>query len=501
MGMGAPALLSSSSHTTLSSLSSSSSSPSSVSGVACLSTSSTSHAAKWDWGFKTLAEADPVLFDKINREHTRQRSGLELIPSENFTSRAVMEVMGSCLTNKYSEGYPGARYYGGNQVIDEIELLCQERALKAFGLSAEEWGVNVQPLSGSPANFAVYTGLLDPHERLMGLDLSHGGHLTHGYCTPKKKISASSLFWESQSYKLDITTGIIDYKALDEAAVAFKPKLIIAGATCYTRDIEYDKFRDTANKVGAYLHVDMAHTSGLIAAGVLRSPFPYADVVVTTTHKTLRGPRGGLIFYRRKSLRNGEDLKPLIDFAVFPRLQGGPHENCIGAIATALLDAASDSFKAYQRQVVANSRALSAYLKANGLNLVSGGTDNHIVWVDLRSKHVDGARVEAVLERAGITCNKNTIPGDDKPFVPSGLRLGTPALTTRGLLEKDFETVGSFLIRGVEVALKIQSKSGATKIKDFIQSLDSSPDSEVLSLRENVAQFATSFPYPGRDHH
>eukprot|EP00008_Paramoeba_atlantica_P007369 CAMPEP_0201475254 /NCGR_PEP_ID=MMETSP0151_2-20130828/699_1 /ASSEMBLY_ACC=CAM_ASM_000257 /TAXON_ID=200890 /ORGANISM="Paramoeba atlantica, Strain 621/1 / CCAP 1560/9" /LENGTH=409 /DNA_ID=CAMNT_0047855293 /DNA_START=214 /DNA_END=1443 /DNA_ORIENTATION=+ len=408
--------------------------------------------------------------------------------------------MGSCLTNKYAEGYPGARYYGGNQIIDEVERLCQTRALQAFGLSEEEWGVNVQPLSGSPANFAVFTALLEPHERLMGLDLSHGGHLTHGYRTLKKKISATSIFWETFSYALNLETGLIDYDALRESANHFYPKLIIAGCTCYTRDIDYSQFRSICDQVGAYLMVDMAHTAGLIAAGELRSPFEYADVVTTTTHKTLRGPRAGLIFYRRKSHLSGEDLKPKIDFSVFPRLQGGPHQHCIAGISTALLDAQSEDFKNYQKNVKKNAVVLADSLRKGGLSLVSDGTENHLVWVDLRPKGIDGARVEAVLERASITLNKNTVPGDLKPFVPSGLRLGTPALTTRGFEEADIQKVAEFLLKGVDIALRKKNGVQKQKLSEFIRSLDQTKDEEISGLKETVESFAAKFPYPGRQH-
>lgn len=301
---------------------------------------------------------DPELFELMKKEKRRQISGLEMIASENFTSLAVLESLSSCLHNKYSEGLPGQRYYGGNTYIDEIEILCQKRALKAFDLDPEKWGVNVQPYSGSPANLAVYTALIEPNERIMGLDLPDGGHLTHGFMTATKKISATSMFFQSMPYKVDPNTGYIDYDKLRESAKLFHPKVIVAGISCYSRCLDYKKFREIADENEAYLFSDMAHVSGLVAAKVIPSPFEYSDVVSTTTHKTLRGPRAGMIFFRkglRSIKKNGEkvfyDLESRINQAVFPGLQGGPHNNKIAAIATALKQAATPEFADYQKQV------------------------------------------------------------------------------------------------------------------------------------------------------
>lgn len=450
-------------------------------------------------GSRTLVEQDPEIAELVVKEKDRQVEGIELIASENFTTKAVMEALGSCLTNKYSEGYPGARYYGGNEYIDAIERLCQKRALEAFKLNPAEWGVNVQPLSGSPANFEVYTALLRPHERIMGLDLPHGGHLTHGFFTPTKRISASSIFFESMPYRLDMKTGLIDYEALERNAEMFRPKILIAGASAYPRNIDYARMRKVADKCGAYLMSDMAHTSGLVAAGVCANPFEYSDVVTTTTHKSLRGPRAGLIFYRKGKRATDQteyDLEEKINFSVFPTLQGGPHNNAIAAVAVCLKDAATPEFVEYQKAVVANARRLAEEFLARGYTLISGGTDTHLILVDLRPKGTDGARVEKVLEAAAITLNKNAVPGDLKPFVPGGVRIGTPAMTTRGMREGDVTKVVEFIDRGVTIALKIQNAQPTNaKLKDFVDALKG--NTEIAALKEEVITFARQFYMPG----
>lgn len=354
----------------------------------------------------------------MEKEKVRQRDSLVLIASENFTSKSVFDALGSVMSNKYSEGYPGARYYGGNEQIDKAELLCQKRALEAFNLDPAKWGVNVQSLSGSPANFQAYAAVLAPHDRIMALDLPHGGHLSHGYQTDNKKISAVSVFFETFPYRLNESTGLIDYEKMEENAKLYRPKLIVAGASAYARLIDYEKMREIANNSNAYLLSDMAHISGLVSAGVIPSPFDHSDIVTTTTHKSLRGPRGAMIFYRkgvRSVNKKGEethyDLENKINFSVFPGSQGGPHNHTISALATALKQALTPEYKAYQLQVLHNSKRFAEVLMSLGYTLVSGGTDNHLLLVNLKkSKNgLDGARVERVLELANIATNKNTM--------------------------------------------------------------------------------------------
>lgn len=449
-----------------------------------------------------LSVADPTVFDLIEREKRRQASAIQLIPSENFTSRAVLDAVGSIMTNKYSEGYPGARYYGGNEFIDQVESLCKTRALEAFHLDPALWGVNVQALSGSPSNLAVYTALLKPHDRILSLDLPHGGHLSHGFMTDKKRVSATSLFFESMPYRLDESTGIIDYDKMEESAVLFRPKLIIAGASAYSRHYDYARMRAVADKVGAYLHADMAHISGLVAAGVVPSPFDHADVVTTTTHKALRGPRGALIFYRkgvRSTTKAGKeipyDIEGPINSAVFPGLQGGPHNHTIAALAVALEQAKTPEFVDYQRAVLANSQVLATELVNKGYDLVSGGTDNHLMLVNLRTKDMDGARAERVLELANIALNKNTVPGDKSAFNPGGIRIGTHAMTTRGCGEADFRLIADYIDVGVGIAAKVKAASGPkAKMADFRAALEAGEgEADIVALKKDVVAFSSAF--------
>lgn len=452
-----------------------------------------------------ISTVDPEMCAIIKREHDRQKRGLELIASENLAGRAVLQALGSCLNNKYSEGQVGQRYYGGNEHIDEMETLTKNRALEVFGLKPEEWGVNVQCLSGTPANFAVYTALVEPHGRIMGLDLPDGGHLSHGFMTATKKISATSIFFESMPYRLDPATGLIDYDRLAENAKLFKPKMIVAGMSCYSRNLDYDRFRQIANDTDSYLLADMAHISGLVAAGVVPSPFDVCDVVTTTTHKTLRGPRSGMIFYRkgvRKVAKNGEnimyDLEKKINEAVFPGLQGGPHNHAIAGVGVALKQALRPEFKVYQQQVVSNCKTMCKALQARGYTVVSGGTDNHLVLVDLRPMKADGARAEKVLEAVSIAVNKNTCPGDKSALRPGGLRLGTPAITSRNMKEADTEQVVEFLHRGVTLSLDVQAQCGPT-MKEFKAKLVEDPEiqKKVAALKDEVETFALKFPLPG----
>ncbi|CAO3627991.1 unnamed protein product [Cunninghamella echinulata] len=448
-----------------------------------------------------LKENNPEMFNIIENEKKRQRESIVLIPSENFTSKAVMDVLGSVMQNKYSEGYVGARYYGGNEFIDQSEQLCQDRALEAFKLDKEKWGVNVQPLSGAPANLYVYGAIMKPHDRLMGLDLPHGGHLSHGYQLPNKKISYVSSYYETLPYRLDESTGRIDYDELEKNAALFRPKVIIAGASAYARNIDYERMKKISSKVGAYLMADIAHISGLIAADVLPGPWEHADIVTTTTHKSLRGPRGAMIFYR-KGLRSVDkkgretyyDLENPINQSVFPGHQGGPHNHTIGALAVALKQAQSQEFKEYQEQVLKNNKIFAKAFVDRNYELVSGGTDNHLLLVNLRPKGVDGARVERVLELVNIAANKNTVPGDVSALKPNGLRIGTPAMTSRGLKEQDFVQIADYIDRAVGIAVNIQKSSGSKLLKDFKAACEG--NAEIEALKKEVVAFSSTFPLP-----
>ncbi|KPI85102.1 Serine hydroxymethyltransferase [Leptomonas seymouri] len=447
-------------------------------------------------GNVALKEHDSEVYQLMQKEMDRQIEGLELIASENFTSRAVLDCLGSIFTNKYAEGMPGNRYYGGTEVVDQLENLCIARALAAFRLDRAVWGVSVQPYSGSPANLAVYTALLRPHDRLMGLDLPAGGHLTHGFYTATKRISASSVFFESLPYTLT-SAGLIDYAQLEALAKVYKPRLIIAGGSSYPRDWDYKRYREICDDVGAYLMVDMAHFAGLVAAEEHNNPFEYADIVTSTTHKTLRGPRSGLIFFR-KQVTQGKttvNVEEAINNAVFPTLQGGPHMHQIAAVATQMKEVTSPEWRAYARQVKANAKALAGALMEGGEELVSGGTDNHLMLWNLRPHGITGSKIEKLLDMACITANKNTIVGDKSAQAPHGVRLGTPALTTRGLNEEDFRQVAQFLIRSVQLSKEVQKAAGSTKLLDFVKAARESQ--AVREMGEEVKAFARQFPYPG----
>jgi len=393
-----------------------------------------------------MQKKDTQVFRLISRELKRQRDGIELIASENFVSRQVMQAAGSCLTNKYAEGLPGKRYYGGCQVVDEIEQLAIDRVKDLFGAA---WA-NVQPHSGAQANAAVMLALLKPGDRILGFDLAHGGHLTHG-----SPVNFSGKYYEPSFYGVEKETGRIDFDKVEKQAVKVKPRLIICGASSYSRDWDYARLRHIADKTGAFLLADISHPSGLIAKGILNDPLPYCDVVTTTTHKTLRGPRGGLIMMGRDRLNTlglttpkGEvrTMSSVFDAAVFPGTQGGPLEHIIAAKAIAFGEALTDDFLKYMVQVVRNAKAMSAAFMERGYQIISGGTDNHLMLIDLRNKGVSGKQAEEMLGRAHITVNKNMVPFDDKsPFVTSGIRVGTPALTSRGMKEPQMRKIAGFI--------------------------------------------------------
>ncbi len=400
----------------------------------------------------SLREADPVVARLIDREVNRQRDGLELIASENFASRAVIDAMGTPLTNKYAEGYPGKRYYGGCEVIDEIEQLAIDRLKQLF--AAEH--ANVQPHSGAQANFAAFMALIKPGEKLMGMSLPHGGHLSHG-----APVNHSGVIWQAVHYGVDPTTGRIDYDRVREQALRERPRLIIAGGSAYARIIDFPAFRAIADEVGAFFLVDMAHFAGLVAGGVYPSPVPHAQVVTSTTHKTLRGPRAGLILCTAEHAR-------AIDKSVFPGTQGGPLQHVIAAKAVAFGEALTDDFKRYAAQVVENAKTLAQALVDRGLAIVSGGTDSHLMLVDLRPKGLTGKAAEAILGKAGITVNKNTIPDDPQsPFVTSGIRIGTPAVTTRGMGRSEMIRIGELIDR----ALSQQDEAALARVKDEVKAM------------------------------
>lgn len=451
-----------------------------------------------------LVDTDPEVYQIIQDEIERQRHSIVLIASENFTTTAVFDALGTPMCNKYSEGYPGARYYGGNEHIDRMEILCQERALQAFNITPDKWGVNVQTLSGSPANLQVYQALMKPHERLMGLDLPHGGHLSHGYQTDSRKISAVSTYFETMPYRVNLDTGLIDYEMLEKTAVLYRPKILVAGTSAYCRLIDYKKMREIADKIGAYLVVDMAHVSGLIAAGVIPSPFEYADVVTTTTHKSLRGPRGAMIFFRRgvRSVhpKTGQeilyDLENPINFSVFPGHQGGPHNHTIAALAVALKQASTPEFKEYQENVIKNAKVLEKGFISRGYKLVSDGTDSHMVLLSLKDKKVDGARVETICDKLNIALNKNSIPGDKSALVPGGVRIGAPAMTTRGMGEEDFKRIVHYIDFAINYARETQAAlpKETNRLKDFKNKVQNENDDKLKEVKNEISKWASEFP-------
>jgi glycine hydroxymethyltransferase len=437
--------------------------------------------------YGNLQSHDPEIYDLIQREAARQKEGLEMIPSENYTSAAVLDAMGSILTNKYAEGYPGKRYYGGCAVVDEVERLAQKRALEVF--KADGYHVNVQPYSGSPANSEVYLALLQFGDTAMSLRLDHGGHITHGL-----PLSFSGKAYKFVHYELNPETEELDYDAIRSLALEHKPKLLLSGFTAYSRVIDFKKMHDIAKEVGAISMVDMSHISGLVAGGAHPSPFPFTDVVTTTTHKTLRGPRAAMIFCK-------EEYKDAIDKAVFPGMQGGPHEHVIAGIATALKEAAAPEFSGYAAQIVKNSKALAEALIAEGIRLVAGGSENHLLLVDLTAFGPGrGVFVEKALDAAHITVNKNTIPKDPStPFYPSGIRLGTPALTTRGMKESEMREIAKLMTRIIKefapTELPGDKDARMAAIKEFTAKLAQHP--VVKEVGAAVNALAAKFPVPG----
>jgi glycine hydroxymethyltransferase len=408
-----------------------------------------------------LEQYDPQIYELVRQERARQSGCLRLIPSENYVSRAVMLASGGCLTNKYAEGYPGRRYYEGQQVTDLIEKMAQERAKKLF--KAEY--ANVQPYSGSVANLAAYFALVQPGDTIMGLALPHGGHLTHGW-----KVSVTSRIFNSVQYTVNPQTGRFDYNQIEEVAKKHKPKIIISGATAYPREIDFEKFGQIAKDVGAYHVSDIAHIAGLVVAGIHQSPVPHADIVSTTTHKTLRGPRGGMLLCKAEHAEK-------VDRAVFPGLQGGPHMHTLTAIAVAMAEADTPEFIAYAKQIVKNAKALAEKLLEYGFNLVSGGTDNHLILIDLRNKNVPGKKLAKALDRARIVTNYNTTPSDPAhPSNPSGLRMGTPAITTRGMKEDEARQIATF-------------------INKIVENIDN--ESAIEEVAKEVLLLCSQFPVPG----
>mgnify|MGYP001609870610 CR=1 FL=1 len=438
---------------------------------------------------KNLKQIDSELFDLIKLEEKRQKEVIDMIPSENYASQAVMEALGSVLTNKYSEGFPKKRYYQGNSVIDSVEILAQTRAKKLFGVPY----VNVQALSGSPANSAVYLAVLANGDKMMGLELTSGGHITHGH-----PLGLTGRLFKIIHYGLG-GNDLLDYDAIEKMAMREKPRLIICGYTAYPRLIDFKRFGQIADKVGAYLMADIAHIAGLVVGGVHESPAEHAHIITTTTHKTLRGPRGALIMVTHKGLKKDPDLPRKIESAIIPGLQGGPHDNQTAAIAVALKEADTTEFKKYAKQIVLNSKALSQVLIKNGFRLVSGGTDNHLILIDLRSKNCNGAIAAFALEVAGIIVNKNGVPGDTMPpFYPSGIRLGTPAITTRGMKEKDMGNVGKWISSAINAAGDKELPQNKEERSKYFSNLkkELSKNRELLKIAAEVKTFTSKFPLP-----
>ena len=439
----------------------------------------------------SLRDRDPDVFRILDAERRRQREGVELIPSENYVSEAVLEAMGTIFTNKYSEGYPGRRYYGGNEYVDDVERLAQDRAKALFGVPH----ANVQPYSGSPANLAVYVATCRPGDPIMGQNLPDGGHLTHGW-----KVSVTGTYYRSFPYHVK-PDGYIDFDDVWRLAREHRPRLIWCGATAYVREFPFEKFAQVADEVGAFFAADIAHVAGLVVAGAHKSPVPYAHIVTTTTHKTLRGPRGAMILVTQKGLDKDPELAERIDRAIFPGLQGGPHDHTTAAIAVALGEAAKPEFKAYGRQIVTNAKALADALLRHGLRVVTGGTDNHMVLLDLTPGGPGrGVFLQEALDRVGITVNKNTIPGEpSSAFYPSGIRLGAPAATTRGMREGEMDQIAGWIAAVAEEVEEFRLPDGreerAGELRRFRKVIQES--ARLATMRDEVRAFCLKFPVPG----
>lgn len=436
-----------------------------------------------------LKKTDPQIYALVKAEEKRQRDVLEMIPSENYTSKAVMETLGTVLTNKYSEGYPGKRYYQGNAIVDKVEILAQERAKKLFGVPY----VNVQPLSGAPANTAIYFATLEPGDTLMGLKLAFGGHLTMGL-----SLNVSGRFYNAVQYEV-LEDGSFDFDAIEKLALKTKPKIIVCGFTAYPGIIDFKKFAQIADKVGAYLLADISHIAGLIVAGVHPTPIPYAHIVMTTTHKTLRGPRGAMIMVTEKGLKKNPDLPKKIDSAIIPGLQGGPHDDQTAAIAVALKEANTATFKKYGAQIVKNSKVLAKELTGYGFDLIGSGSENHLILIDLRNKGVNGAVAALALEVAGIVLNKNGVPFDPlPPFFPSGIRLGTPAITTRGMKEKEMKKIAFWMNQVIEEIGSISLPKDKEERRVVFKKHQATimKNKNLLKIAKEVKLFCSKFPLP-----
>lgn len=439
--------------------------------------------------FKNLKKNDSEIYNIVLSETKRQKQSINLIPSENYASKAVLEAISNVLNNKYAEGYPNKRYYGGNFYIDKLEILCQKRAKEVF--KAFDYEVNVQPYSGTPANLAVYTGLLNLGDTILSLKLSNGGHLSHG-----DSVNLSGKLFKFIHYELNPKTQMLDYDEILKLAKKYKPKLIISGFTSYPRQVDFQKISKIANKVGAFSMADISHIAGLVIGGVHKSPFPYCDIITMTTHKTLRGPRGAIIFYK-------PELKEKIDKAVFPGMQGGPHEHTIAGIAVALKEAQTKEFKNYARQIILNSKTLEKSLKKQGIKLVSNGTDNHLLLLDLRNFGPGkGYFIEKALEQSNIIVNKNPIPGDSfPPYYPSGIRIGTPAVTSRGMKEKEMIKISEWIFNVIKKFATFEMPEDKTKRQVVIQEFNQKikEDKFLRNIKKEVSKFALQFSLPGVD--